>query len=245
MVDITDAPTLMAFDHCRFSQTAGESPQATLQLAAGDACHLHVHHLDDALWCLRAIATLIVPISGRVVFKGEAVDYRDYRNLLPVKRRIGYIGPDAAMISNISVRDNLLYARMYAENNLTPEMDEFMIRWCREFQIYDKLDQRPAALNEQEQHFAIAIRELAKQPDILVLFNPEDTIGHAQLMFFLAHVRQMRDNATAIVFSSSSRRFVEPLTNRCLTITDRRWAPLPMRCTNADGGVKQGEKNGV
>ena len=38
----------------------------------------------------------------------ERKDLKAYRDMLPCKQKIGYIAPDAALISNLTLRQNIL-----------------------------------------------------------------------------------------------------------------------------------------
>ena len=55
---------------------------------------------------LQALATLLYPVSGIYRYNREPLNFSDYRALLPIKKKIGYIGSNAAMISNLSIREN-------------------------------------------------------------------------------------------------------------------------------------------
>ncbi len=78
-------------------------------ISAGDVCSLTSDNADDANLFLRALATLEVPASGEYFFQGERLDFSSYVNLLPYKRRIGYISPEASLIGNRTLRENLFH----------------------------------------------------------------------------------------------------------------------------------------
>jgi len=87
-------------------------------LAEGDACAIKAAAADDAYIFLKALATLVSPQTGTYRYMGETMDFSDYRKLLPFKKKIGYVGQDSAMLSNKTVRENLLLMRSYFENSL-------------------------------------------------------------------------------------------------------------------------------
>jgi hypothetical protein len=73
-------------------------------------------------------------VGGTYRFNGEMVNLKDYRQCLAVKRQIGYVAADAAMISNRTIRENLLLTRFYYENDLTIDIDqktEALCKGCR------------------------------------------------------------------------------------------------------------------
>ena len=64
----------------------------SFSLSQGDAFSLHADRIDDAHLFLRALATLEPPEEGTYFFKDEALDFTKSRKLLPVRRRIAYLG---------------------------------------------------------------------------------------------------------------------------------------------------------
>jgi len=170
---------------------------------------------DQAHMFLKVLAMLVKPVSGDFYFKDKKVDFSDYRNLLPCKKKIGYIASDSAMISNITVRENLLYTRYYFENSLSLSLDETATKLCKNLGIYDKLDIRPGRLRSVDLRIAIAIRELAaKSPDLLLLERPEDFIGRTNFDLFTEVLRDMVLTKLPIVFISYDKDFIEEFSNK-------------------------------
>ena len=183
-------------------------------LSRGDAVEINADSPYRAHMFLKALSMLVKPVSGDFYFNDKKVDFSDYRNLLPCKRKIGYIASDSAMISNISIRENLLYMRYYFENSLSLSLDETAKKLCKNFGIYDKLDMRPGRLSSVNLRIAIAIRELVKSPDILLLERPEDFIGHANFDLFAEVLRDMMVTQMPLVFISYNRKFIEEFSNK-------------------------------
>ena len=183
-------------------------------LSKNDAFAINADFSDRPQILLKALAMLVKPVSGDFYFKDKKVDFSDYRNLLSLKKKIGYLASDSAMISNITVRENLLYTRYYFENSLSLSLDETAKELCENFGIYDKLDMRPGRLRSVELRIAIAIRELIKSPDILLLERPEDFIGHANFDLFAEVLRDMMLTKIPLVFISYHRDFIEEFSNK-------------------------------
>ncbi len=187
-------------------------------LSRGDACSISTDSADDAHLFLKALTTLVYPVEGIYRFKGEPVDFSDYRSLLSCKKKIGYIAPDSAMISNITVRENLLLKRYYFENSHSLSLNENVLRLCSMFDICDKLDLRPAMLTLIDLRIAITIREMTKPPDLLLLERPEDFIGHTKFSLFKKILKDMLLSKIPIVFISYDRNFVEAFSNKKILI---------------------------
>jgi len=193
---------------------------------SGDGYSIETDSLDDAALLLKALVTLVTPLKGTYRFNGMKIDFSDYRNLLPCKQRIGYIAADAALISNRTVRENLLFMRYFHEDSLLLPFDDHVAQLCRKFDILDKLDRRPGELHSQDINNTITIRELTKYPDVLVLERPEDFIDHTRFSLFMETVRAMTLRNLPVVFYSSDTDFIKSFSNKKIKISKGRLASL-------------------
>jgi ABC-type lipoprotein export system ATPase subunit len=189
-------------------------------LSKGDVCAIEATHPDDATLFLKALATLIRPLKGIFRYAGREKDLGNYRNLLDYKQRVGYIAPDTALISNMTLRQNLLIRRYYFENSLSDHLDDKTRDLCSAFNILDKLDRRPTALNAMEVQAAIVIRETMKKPEILLLNRPEDFIGHTNIEILGQMFNDWVTNRLPVVVISYDKRFIRRFANRKVLITN-------------------------
>lgn len=196
-------------------------------VSGGDVCFIQSDSINDAHIFLKALATLVRPENGTYRYMGETIDFSDYRKLLPFKKKIGYIGQDAAMISNRTIRENLLLLRYYFENSLSLALDENVTQLCNLFDLQNKLDIRPGELRPVELRTAIAIRELTKSLDILLLERPEDYFGHSRLDLFNKILKDNIEQGHAVVFSSNDQNFIEAFSNRKVRIADGTLTKIP------------------
>ncbi|MBC8199581.1 MAG: ATP-binding cassette domain-containing protein [Desulfobacterales bacterium] len=193
--------------------------QFYFDLSKGDVCSIQADLPDDAHLLLKAIAMLEHPTEGAYRFMGKKINFSDQRNLLPYKKKIGYITIDASMISNMSIRENLLLMRYYFENSLSLDIKDNVKNLCAVFDIYDKLDMRPGELRPTELRSAIVIRELAKSPDILLFERPEDFIRHEKFDLFVKLFKEMLLAGLPVVFISYHTDFVKEFSNRNILIS--------------------------
>jgi len=199
-----------------------------LTLSKGDVCSIQADLIDDARNLLRALATLTHPIQGTYRFRGEKLDFSDYRKLLPCKKKIGYIASDSAMISNRTIRENLLLRRNYFENSLAIDLDENTANLCRLFNIENELDMRPASLNPLDLRLAITIRELTKSPEIMLLNRPEDFVGQTNFDLFIDTFKDLLVSGLPVIFLSSHIAFVERFATKKLLITGGNLTIVPV-----------------
>ena len=202
------------------SSHANRIKKFSFTLARGERCAIQTNSQAHAQSFLKALATFIPPDEGDYRFDGHLLDFKDYRQLLPIKRQIGYIAPDATLISNRSIMDNLLLMRYYFENRFNLTLDENTEKLCRQFGLADKLRMKPAELNPLDFYIAIAIREISKAPKLLLLERPETLIGDNRLELFLAVLKDHLLQKLPIVFISYNQSFTSALANRQISIAN-------------------------
>lgn len=185
----------------------------------GDVVSISTDSVDDALSFLMALATLIHPLQGEYRYKQKILDFSNYKNLLDAKKHIGFITSQAALISNRTVRENLLLMSAYYTNSLSSQLDQRTQELCRLFSLEDKLELRPAALTDYDYRFAVAVRELIKAPEILLLEYPENFVGIANLEVFNNILFDMLGGEVCIAFISEYPLFIETFSKRELVIS--------------------------
>ena len=187
-------------------------------LAQGEACSISAEHADDAHLLASALATLVRPVSGKYIFNDTTLDFSDYRKLLEYKKQIGYFGPDAALLSNSTVRDNLLLSRAYFENTLDLDLDDTVKDLCNEFNLNAKLDLRPTALSQLDIRTAIMIREVTKPLKLLIMDSPEDLIGHPGFNLLIKKIENLIASGVPLVLLCENKEIVSRLTDRVVRI---------------------------
>lgn len=178
-------------------------------LSKGDVVAIETDRFEDAHLFLRAIATLETPEEGRYLYEGAPLNLKNYKGLLDVKRKIGYIAHDAAVISNRSVRENLLFPRYYLEDRLDIELGPDVEDLCRLFHIHDKLEMRPSSLGPMEIQAVVLIRELAKIPDIILLDRPDDFISQTIYTPLFQIFGELISKGVAIVIFAFDTKLIE------------------------------------
>lgn len=190
-----------------------------LTVMCGDVIAIDTDAPADGRHLLRILATLERPEGGQYRFQGMPVDLKNYRQCLPIKRRVGYVAADAAMISNRTIRENLLLTRYYYENDMAIDIDETMQALCTDAGMSKTLDWRPSELNDAELLKAITIREMGKDPALIVVDRPENFIEITEIDGIFNHLKNMVQLGTSVVFLSQNRNMTD-LANRKLILSD-------------------------
>lgn len=190
-----------------------------LAVAQGDVIAIVTDPPIDGRHLLRILATLERPDGGEYRFNGKMVDLKDDRQCLAIKRQIGYVATDAVMISNRTIRENLLLTRFYYENDLTIDIDKTVGSLCRGAGLSQKLNRRPAVLSDRELLKAITIREMSKAPAVMLIDRPENFMEITENDGIFNHLKDMVRSGMAVVFVSHNSKMTG-LANRQLTLAD-------------------------
>ena len=193
-------------------------PPFNLTVDPGQTLAVHGDKPEEISFFLRALATLEPPVSGSYRFFGQPLDFSDYRRLLPFRRKISYMGRNSALVSNLSIRDNLMLEKAYFGNSRQPPLSEEIGRLCEVFNLSDKLDDRPAALNPLNLKAAIAIRELTKASQIIIMDGPEVLLGHPKFAYFIERIKSMTLDGAPFVFFTEDPGFIKAFAGREISI---------------------------
>lgn len=215
----------MASQIVKFSDYTLEAPgnehslkDFTLTVSMGDAFSIVTDLSDDAHRLLRGIAALDVPKSGRLVYRGKEINFSDYRNLLHYKRNIGYVASDAIFLANRSIYENLMLMRQYFEDSTSIEMCQEAVELCRVFRLERRLDLKPHQLDSEEHRLFVIVRELSKNPEILLIEKPRDFLARKRFEALKEVLRQLIKNDLALVFFSTDRAFIDEFANKRIAI---------------------------
>lgn len=196
--------------------------RVAFSLSAGEVYAVHSDSEDDAALFLKALATLVAPEQGTYRFDGATVDLIDYRHSLSCKKRIAYIAPETAMLSNRTIRENLLLMRYGREDSLSIALDDDTTELCRGFDIFGKLDLKPGEIHHQNVQDAIAVRELSKAANVLLVERPEDFIDYGKIFLFVETVRARLATGLPMVYFTSDREIDTAFSGRRIVISNGR-----------------------
>jgi len=188
-------------------------------LAQGESRAIFFDDADDQHLLARALATLSIPVSGNYRFMNVVLDFSDYQNLLTYKRQIGYFGPDTALISNLTVRENLLLSRAYFENRLDLDLGDNVKELCDTFHLTEKLDLRPTALSPLDIRVAIMTRKITKPLKLLIVDSPEDLIGHPSFDQLVSEIEKRAASGIPLVLFCENDELNNRLANQAIRLT--------------------------
>lgn len=200
-------------------------------ISEGDVIYIEGDRLDDTHLFLRALATLERPQGGVFYYRGEALDFSDYRKLLPYRRKIGFISADSTLLSNRTIAENILWEKYYREGPKALKMADEVLNLCRMFGIEDKLDLRPSQVFRDELRAAVIIREIIKGVDILLVETARDVLSRVNYDSAIQLVQEYLTREVAAVFSFSDEAFIREAATKKVRIVEGRLDVITLKGT--------------
>ncbi len=166
---------------------------------------------------LEAIAGLLVPDDGRILYNGV-----DVRGIPPEKRRIGLVYQDYSLFPHMNVQKNIAFGmrmRHLPDHEITSRVRQLM----RQFGIEHIASRAPLTLSGGEQQRVAIARALAIEPELLLLDEPLSALDPVTREQFIDELRTIhRDQGLTIVHVTHDRRDAVSLGTRMAMIIDGR-----------------------
>jgi ABC-type lipoprotein export system ATPase subunit len=149
----------------------------SFRLAMGQGGLLLAERQELSQMLLKICATLLEPTSGEVTWGGRSLKELSRRQILELRRKLGWVHRGTRLVSNMSIRDNIVLGMVY-ERNITFEQgyDEAKDK-IQTFGL-DKLAQlRPDDLSYPQRRLSMYLREIVKKPKLYLFDGPAYDLG--------------------------------------------------------------------
>lgn len=156
---------------------------------------------------LALLAGLERPTSGQVSFAGKDLGTCSGVELARVRRRIGFVFQDFALIPGLPVWENVAYPlipRGVPRSERARLAEELLGR----FDLADRRMARPVELSGGEQQRVALARALAGRPELIVADEPTSNLDEQAGQRVIALLEQVRTDGRTLIVSSHDARFL-------------------------------------
>ncbi|HPS38650.1 MAG TPA: hypothetical protein PL124_04480 [Candidatus Cloacimonadota bacterium] len=165
---------------------------------------------------LNAIIGLDEVIAGSLTIDGKTVE--EYIGDQPVVSVFGYVFDEGIMLSNLTLRENLLLPyRMIRDKTADDNFDEEIVAWFKFFKLEADLDSRPDFVNPALLKILGFIRPLLFSPELLLIDNPYYLLSQEQRKAVLNALNQLRKDHKMLILSTDDD-FTKGFADRTLTL---------------------------
>ena len=152
---------------------------------------------------LQIIIGLITPTKGRVFLFGRQTSKLSHIEMLKIRRRMGWIPRNGRLLSNMTIRENLIIGQMYHQNITRRKALMEAHAMADRLGLGDRIKDRPVELSPEELRMAVFARELMKGPELFVLEKPEADFSSCDLDSIMKIILdRTRDHECAFIITA-------------------------------------------
>jgi phospholipid/cholesterol/gamma-HCH transport system ATP-binding protein len=180
---------------------------------------------------LRLIAGLIRPTSGVVRVFGRRIDGLGEEELLPIRRRMGYVFQGAALFDSLSVHENVAYPLREHTNLSDAEIRERVVHFLSLVGLgAEVLKLLPSELSGGMRKRVGIARALAQEPEMLLFDEPTAGLDPTNARMVSELIVQLRGGVcdTAVVVTHDLE-LTKTVADRAAILIEGRFAALGPR----------------
>jgi len=198
----------------------------SMEVKTGDKSFILARPYSPAVHLLRICATMYPPTSGTVTAFGQVTNEMSFRNLLLIKRYIGFVERVSSLISNKSLFENVTLGLRYHNNISINEARRHAQTFLLHFDLLENINDRPARIPPEKLRMALFCRELLLSPNLIILEKPSYGLSRDELEFLMEAILsyQAKSNCGLIIsdddadfFTRDYGFFVYDLIDGCLS----------------------------
>jgi putative ABC transport system ATP-binding protein len=179
----------------------------SLEIAEGSFAVLTGPSGSGKTTLLALLGALERPTSGHVLFQGRALDGCSDVELARVRRRMGFIFQDFALIAGLPIWENITYP-LIPRGFARPARYELAQTLLSRLGMPEKLTARPRELSGGEQQRVAVARALAGQPAVLLADEPTSQLDPAAAGQLRTLFREVHAAGATVVMSSHDPQLV-------------------------------------
>jgi phospholipid/cholesterol/gamma-HCH transport system ATP-binding protein len=141
---------------------------------------------------LKMAAGLLAPNSGSVVVLGNEVSEMNESELLPFRRKVGFVFQEGALFDSMTVADNVAY-RLREEHVAEEEIEPRVLEVLRFVELEHTLDLLPSELSGGMKRRVSIARALINRPPIVLYDSPTAGLDPVTSQTIITLILRLRD----------------------------------------------------
>lgn len=171
---------------------------------------------------LRVLVGLNKPLSGRVLLKGDPINYRSRKSLRAARDHFAIVFQQYNLFQNMTVLKNVTIAPVKIKKWDGRQVEKDAVALLEKVGLGDKIKAYPDELSGgQQQRVAIA-RALALQPDILLLDEVTSALDPELVNEVLDTIRLLSKEGRTMIIVSHEMAFVKEISDKVVFMDQGR-----------------------
>jgi len=168
---------------------------------------------------LNAIVGLDEILQGEIRIEGALLD--DFLSASPQIRNFGYVFDEGIMLSNLSLKENLLLPLRWLDPNLNEvETVERILALMRDFSLELDLNQRPVVYRAGELKLLSYVRTLMIDPKVLLIDDPYYILNKRERSILLQVLQDLKKHFCMLI-SSNDDDFLTGFADQVVDLSSR------------------------
>jgi ABC-type transporter Mla maintaining outer membrane lipid asymmetry ATPase subunit MlaF len=182
-------------------------------------------------YLLRLFGLLERPASGHMYFEGRSVDFAREQDLLALRMKVAYISRASALISNLTLLDNVTLFHRYHYDWPMARAKEHAAPLLERFCLMPYLELRPAEMDVEHRRHGVVVRELIKDFRVLIMEKPRVELSVLGLQAFMELFTEWKDlGRISMLISEDDEALIRTMADRVVDVQGGRIAhdgPIP------------------
>jgi phospholipid/cholesterol/gamma-HCH transport system ATP-binding protein len=141
---------------------------------------------------LKMAAGLLKPTRGTVSILGNRLETMSEKELLELRRRIGFVFQEGALFDSMTVGENVAF-RLREEQTKEEEIQQRVIESLRFVELEHTVDQLPSELSGGMRRRVSIARALINRPDIVLYDSPTAGLDPVTSQTIITFILRLRD----------------------------------------------------
>jgi|GEM_PF-643367 len=176
---------------------------------------------------LKIIGGIVPPQSvhpnqrGQVLFLGTDIYNDREKEIKEVKKRIAFVFREGTMISNLTIRENMLLPFLFhcPDNNCAAALEKIEAD-SQFFGIPDVLDKRPELVSYCLKKKLAYIRASLQEPDLILLEKPMFNLDEEDCQQVLYYLENLKKNGMTFIIASRYQLILETLIDEAIVLEE-------------------------
>ncbi len=145
------------------------------------------------------------PSHGQIFFQGRDLRSDSDAELTRIRRKMGFVFQDFALIPSLAVWENITYP-LIPRGMSGGERRKLAQSLLDELGLPEKIDKRPHELSGGEQQRVSIARALAGRPEVILADEPTSNLDDAAAVELIAVLKKTHTAGTTLILSSHDPR---------------------------------------
>lgn len=173
---------------------------------------------------LKLMSGILTPTKGKVEIYGKDIHNLETKEILSIKKKLGFCFQDSALLSNLTIRENLALPLKFHFKNIKEDyVNKKIVEYLEKINLMDSIDLRPAQLSQGEQKMVSLIRSLIIDPEILFIDEALSNIDPSLRKVIISLIKEYSSKPWGTIIAvTHNRKIIDELAKRILVVDEKK-----------------------